>query len=524
MFRAVAISIGCFALGSLSTAQAPQPKFIVKGRILFSDGQPAPFIDVSLSTDTQNWNIGPAVTDANGSFQLDNVPAGEYCLLTDSLIQGGHLWGRSPIGFGERSLLANTVTVGPAKPIGEVVVQIDRAATVFGKVTDASGDPVLNAGVVALRRSWAFGRPYFIQAWSGVSNDEGDFRVPRLPKGRYRVCASFAWPRPPAGTADFKSTYQRLNVTDCPSSGPILEISPGQELRVDLKARVAQGVPVGVRVSGSPPPGTMPLIEFRSKSALHEAGDYFSTSEFRTTTLRRGVNYADAVLPGRYWLQAETQTQTLTGRIDVVVTPQGVNTFEIPLGAHPVVKLDISGPPGFDPKKISIGLHEAGPAAAGSPLIDSDSARLYSAAPDPSRITIRFPGRYWLVVRSEQCPVGETTTAHLKFDNHCAVIRGVVKSATKPVPDARVAILISGTPQDPGDVLVASAGENGEFSFTGMTPGAYWLWAWTEDDEVSGRIDSLAVIASQGRFVRVPADQTQPVDLTLLPTTPRPAK
>jgi hypothetical protein len=533
----------------VSPAQAPPSKFTVKGHILFSDGQPAPLIDVSLSIDAQNWNIGPAITDATGAFQIDNVPAGEDCLLTDSLTQGSRLWGRSPMSVGDQFLLANTVTVGPAKPIGDVVVQIDRAATVFGKVTDVTGDPVTNSGVVALRRAWAFGRPYFIQAWSGISNDEGDFRMPRLPKGRYRVCASFVGPRPPTGTADFSSPDRHLDVTDCPSSGPILDISPGQELRVDLKTRLALGVPVSVRISGSPP-DKMPSIEFQRKSALTETRDQFSQPGPRTTTIRRETIYVDAVLPGRYLLQAATWGDAVGGRMDVVVTPQGPNTVNLRVGAHPVVNLDVSGPPGFDPKKISIGLHDAD--APGSAVIDSNSARLYNTGPDPSRITLRFPGRYWLVVRSELCLIraqagainllmqplpltaGETTTAHLKFDTHCATIRGGVKSAAKTVPDARVAILISGTPQDPGDVLVASAGDNGEFSFTGMTPGVYWLWAWTEEDELSGRVDSLAVNVSQGRFVRVSADQTQTVDLTPLRMpparttparpTPRPAK
>jgi hypothetical protein len=399
------------------------------------------------------------------------------------------------------------------------------------------GDPVPNVRLYALRRTWGSGRPYFATAWQGSSNDEGGFRLPNLPKGRYRICGSLSRARPPVGTVDFMSNpIRRVEVVDCPSTGPLVEIRPGQELRVDLKTREAAGVPVSVRLLGMNS-AELPQIEFHRKFGINETRALFDEQVFRPNEIRGETAIIDAVPPGTYWVEATSYGDSARGRIAVSVRPGGPNIFTLPLGAPPIVNLDVAGPPGFDRKEISIALHDADDPSA--PLIDSNRALTQGAPTDPSRITLPFPGRYWLVVRTELCPTtaraatvdlltqplqlsaGETATVHLKLDRNCAAISGRVTFRAKAVPDARVAILISGSPQDPGDVFVAAAGDQGEFKFTGMHPGGYWLWAWTQEDETSGRLESLSDIASQGRFVRLTATETKSVDLSLVQLIPR---
>jgi hypothetical protein len=283
----------------------------------------------------------------------------------------------------------------------------------------------------------------------------------------------------------------------------------------------------------------IPHIEFHTRFTVGETRSLFGVRGFRADRFRDVVAFADAVPPGNYWLQATTYNPSIRGRVAVSVTAGGPNVFELPVGPPPVVRLDVAVPPGFDRNAIRIGLHDADD--PGAPLADSNTRLSQGEQTDPSKITLSYPGRYWLVTRTELCPTsasvgtfdllaqplriraGETMTLHLKFDKNCATVEGRVMDGAKAAPGARVAVLLSGSPQDPGDVLVDTAGDEGEFRFTGMSAGNCWLWAWRRDDEANGKIESLARIASQGRMVRATVGETKSVVLRLL-QVPRPEK
>src|ERR1700689_1520196 len=82
--------------GAFMSAQTPgqaamSDKFVVRGRLIFSDNLPASNMEVSLSTDAQSWVIGPVISNAEGFFRIDQLAAGRYFVMAYSAAQGGHI-------------------------------------------------------------------------------------------------------------------------------------------------------------------------------------------------------------------------------------------------------------------------------------------------------------------------------------------------------------------------------------------------------------------------------------------------
>ena len=92
----------------------------------------------------------------------------------------------------------------------------------------------------------------------------------------------------------------------------------------------------------------------------------------------------------------------------------------------------------------------------------------------------------------------------------------MIDQAGKPVPKARILILVSGTLDDPGDLDLGTAGEDGIMSYNGLTPGKYSFWAWNEADEWNGAIEDLAALKAPQTVVEVGAGEKAKVQVPLL--------
>jgi len=243
------------------------------------------------------------------------------------------------------------------------------------------------------------------------------------------------------------------------------------------------------------------------------------------------------VLPGRYRLTARAQIIGKPGRdlasattmLDVGDSDQSV---ELALSPQPRITATIHAPPHTD--KITVSLRSA----------DDPNAPNYDAEPETDgtlRFAIPNPGRYRLVTRADLCntdarlessglPARQDVRAHgvqvtpgmqanldITFSAECGDIKGaVVDSSGNPVPHARHLILLTGTPEDPGDLFQDSADENGGISYFGLLPGKYLMWAWSDQDEWDGVLDDLSQLAPQQTVVEVRPHQTSSIRLPLL--------
>jgi hypothetical protein len=92
------------------------------------------------------------------------------------------------------------LTIAAGQEIKDIVVRLQAAAVVQGRVTDEDGDPMPQAQVSVFRETYIAGHSHWEQAGAERTNDLGEYRIANLPAGSY-----FASVAPPP---DFRSLIE----------------------------------------------------------------------------------------------------------------------------------------------------------------------------------------------------------------------------------------------------------------------------------------------------------------------------
>src|SRR5258708_7274639 len=101
------------------------------------------------------------------------------------------------------------LTLKAGQELKDVLIRLQAAAVIEGRVTDEDGDPLPDAQVGVRRQTFALGRRHWEQAGGERTNDLGEYRIANLPAGSYYISVT-----PPL---DFKSLIEGANA---PASHP----------------------------------------------------------------------------------------------------------------------------------------------------------------------------------------------------------------------------------------------------------------------------------------------------------------
>jgi hypothetical protein len=134
-----------------------------------------------------------AITAADGTFRIENITPGRYHLFTERT-------GFLEVDKHRAHTDGRVVTLSAGQDLNDILIRVQAAAVVQGRVTDEDGDPLPNAQVSVLRQTYASGRSHWEQVGGERTNDLGEYRVPGLAAGNYFVSVS-----PPP---DFKSLIE----------------------------------------------------------------------------------------------------------------------------------------------------------------------------------------------------------------------------------------------------------------------------------------------------------------------------
>jgi hypothetical protein len=343
----------------------PRGTSVLRGFVVAADtGSPIRRAQVRLSGQGLSSRI--ATTDADGRFEIRELPAGRYTL---SASKGGFV----TLQYGQRrpSESGTPIEIADSQIVERLVIALPRGSVISGRIMDEFGEPVANAVVTALRYGYAAGARRLVPAAGGntrdTTDDLGSYRLFGLPPGEYIVSAALRTGvevTDPAGDpTGYAPTYypgtpdiaeaQRVSVAvGQEQSGVSFGLITTRLVRVSGSVLSSHGAPVinGVVLLAPPNARGAGLMMQAASARLDGSG------QFRITN----------VVPGRYRAQVRAArggrggpfADGEFGRLDLTVGGSDLDGVVIVTGPPARVTgritTDLNTPPSLRPSQVQI--------------------------------------------------------------------------------------------------------------------------------------------------------------------------
>jgi hypothetical protein len=149
----------------------------IAGRVVAADtGAPVRRADVHLIA--PEAGVRRALTDAEGRFDFRDLPAGRFSL---NATKTGYV--TVPYGQLRAFEQGRPIELADKQVMTRANIALPRGGVISGRITDEFGEPVTEAMISVMRRSWANGRRRLMVAGrSTQTNDLGQYRVYGLPR------------------------------------------------------------------------------------------------------------------------------------------------------------------------------------------------------------------------------------------------------------------------------------------------------------------------------------------------------
>jgi len=298
----------------------------IRGRVVRADtGEPLRRVQIRIDEWSAKDQSGPAstLTDAQGRYELTQLPAGTYLLKAT---RGGYV----DMGYGQRRPFERGRPIEVAE--GAVLERIDFAmalgGVVTGRVVDEMGEPVAQASVSLARRRYVDGERQLVGLNWTSTDDRGDFRIFGVPPGEYLMVAKFEMME--FGARDrvrYVPTY--YPGTPTASDAQRVTVAGGQEasgIVISLARAATTSIRGSVRASGQTPAGPFTFITAREIGGPRAYGQ----TAMATAASDGSFNIA-GLLPGTYLVEARSMSEKEFASREVVVNGSDVTGITLVL-------------------------------------------------------------------------------------------------------------------------------------------------------------------------------------------------
>jgi len=471
-------------------------------------------------------------TDANGRFVFSNVRAGRYRVSV------------SGQGFLRKT---RTVTLVAGQPRNDIVIGLDAAPTIYGRIKDTNNVPIANILVEAIKVVYGpRGDRSVASVESALSDDRGEYHLYWLDSGDYYIRASALMPKPgvpvPANplansfNTFFAPTYYP-GFRD-PKDAATIHLRAGANLSafdfrlqptstVDLWGNISSygtGEGVGTLVTAMPAGAVASVQKFEGKSISppdKNAGDFKLNGMF----------------PGTFIVSAQFSQGSQKLTVHRKFTLKGTErAFILKLSPGSAVSGGIAAESGaaLDLRSVRVALDSTDPDLPSPEIAAVDRDGQFAVARvEPGEYAIRMvnlPGEAYL--KSAKSGDADTLSKPLRVEyGSPPIIRAVlgmdgsrlegtvVDGAGRAVPDATVVLVPDLARRDAPELYrIETSGDDGRFTLHGIPPGEYKLFAW-ESIEPNAYLYSsyLGAYENRGTAFNVPASSSGTATVRVIP-------
>jgi hypothetical protein len=528
-------------------ADAPRGTAVLRGLIVTSDSaSPIRRAQVRvMSPGARESRV--ATTDAQGRFEIRELPAGRYTMTAS---KGGFV----SLQFGQRrpSESGTPIELADAQTIDKITIALPRGSVLGGRVTDEFGEPVANASVTAWRYAYQAGARRMVPAQGGNSrdttDDQGTYRLFGLPPGEYYVSAMLRGGGPevtdPMGEpSGYAATYYP-GTTSIGDAQRVTVALAQENTSVNFGLIATRLVRVSGQVmmsNGAPAPGGMVLLAPMSaaggRAMIMQRGG--AGNRIDPTGLFRLPNVA----PGRYQLQARAGGREFElARMELVVGAEDVEglTLVTAPGAilNGTIVSDTGEPFDFRTQQLQVSSRlaspntQGGPGGSGGSRVGDDWSFSLRNVIDPILVRTSSPQGWTLksvLLKGQditdtpmEFPPGQTVGGlQIVMTKKVTALSGLVTDARgNPVLDATVVVF-------PGDenlwtyqsrfIKAARPDQDGRYQMTALPGGADYLVVAVQglEDGQAGDPEFLASVQDAAVKLQLGEGETKAVDVTL---------
>ena len=524
LWAAAAFVAPGLAAGQTARATAPPlptaASFRVAGTIVSkTDARPLGRARVTLRDVKKAEQFESIITEEDGKFAFENVPAGKYSLT-------GAKRGFITASYDQHDQYSTAIVTGTGIDTEALVLKIAPDAAIVGKVLDEAGEPVRQATVTLYYDDHQEGVDQIRARNAAQTDDLGAYDLPNLIPGTYFLSVrATPWyavhpPEDSKGRRSEIAVDRSLDVaypvtyyaeaTDSDDATAI-PLQGGEHLQVDVHLNPVPALHLLVHVPGDNNRGfVLPRLEQPS----------FDGSEFIQPNVGHmvspGVFEVTGVPAGHYNLRIHGQgVDVQMNGVDLnkdgeqVDATAGEPPASLKLSVHPSEQTAL-------PKGLTVALRSKGRSFAGVHTLDEKGEGEIDDIPPGNYEVVVFGSRKQYAVAhilAEGAGVsghrltlaaGAAASASLRLVAGSGEVQGVVMKAGRGFAGAMV-VLVPKDPEGNRDLFRRDQSDlDGTFSLHDVVPGSYSLLAiengWDLDWSEPGVI---AVYAKHGRAIVV---------------------
>jgi hypothetical protein len=537
----VVVAALCCTAQAQALPQAP-PAALAGNRVIAgvvvsgASGQPIEGADVTLRENSSLNPVAESVTDAQGRFSFANLADGRFLL---SAVRRGYVqW-----TYEEHGGISTAIVTGENLDTAGIAFQLPPLASVYGAVTEDSGDPVPSAGLLLFRQN-PINPDEKINAGVMGADEMGKFEFPRLAPGVYYLCASgVPWYRLrggplAAGDGQSRSPLDMAYPVNCfsdsgdPAGAEPITVRPGDRLETNLVLHAVPAMHVRIQIP-RPERGkgfAMPMLRQSIFGFSQPVGMGGFMSEISSSPSAAQQDQADrgtmtmvmtGVAPGQYDLQLQGGgPDTLRhGSVDLSSGDLSIDISN--LAPYPAItgKVIVTGAAGHSATSISL-LDSSGEPTGFSRVNADGSFSISNVAAGSYQVLLRGAAGLGVTqlringkavdgfnISVGSAPLDLTVTAAVSN----ASVSGFVQRDGKPASGVFVLLAPDGPRASYAAWLPNQSDSDGSFVFEHVSPGAYhavaieqgWTLDWRRREVIAPYLTRGAPITVQANSRRV---------------------